>query len=124
SPTGSSSVAIRSSLSQHGITWTFSQAHLSGRFVNGDWWVIGPVTIVNITPPSQVVNGRTINGSRLNPTSTQILNCQHGYDSALFGDISNDTATRPRYKEQLNVARSLPRVVPVGSSLISTISLP
>ena len=38
------------SVSQYGITWTFSADRPTGQFVNGDWWVVGPVTITNITP--------------------------------------------------------------------------
>jgi len=37
-------------LSQYGITWKFEKPVESGKFVNGDWWVIGPVNIVSVTP--------------------------------------------------------------------------
>ncbi len=40
----------RSSVSQYGITWTFSRPRKVGRFVTGDWWVLGPVKIVRVTP--------------------------------------------------------------------------
>lgn len=40
----------RAEVSQYGITWKFSEPREVGRFVNGDWWVIGPVTIVSVTP--------------------------------------------------------------------------
>ena len=46
-----------SSLSQYGITWTFDRDRQVGQYVNGDWWVVGPVTIVNITPHMKM-NGR------------------------------------------------------------------
>jgi len=32
------------------ITWTFDSEKEIGRFVNGDFWVLGPVTITNISP--------------------------------------------------------------------------
>ncbi|HEB51908.1 MAG TPA: hypothetical protein ENI87_01505, partial [bacterium] len=35
---------------RHGITWTFSRPARCGRFVNGDWWVVGPIEIAAITP--------------------------------------------------------------------------
>jgi len=38
----------RAEVSEYGITWSF--AAKTGQFINGDWWVIGPVTIVKITP--------------------------------------------------------------------------
>lgn len=40
----------RTEISQYGITWTFSKPVKSGRFITGDWWVQGPVTIIKITP--------------------------------------------------------------------------
>src|SRR5450432_3551885 len=39
-----------SSISKDGITWTFSQAVPVGQFVNGDYYVVGPVTITAIDP--------------------------------------------------------------------------
>jgi hypothetical protein len=49
---GSASVPIqdRSEVSQSGITWTFDHPVKSGQFINGDWWVVGPVTVVRVSP--------------------------------------------------------------------------
>src|SRR5208283_2260374 len=41
---------LASSVSQYGITWTFEQPAPAGRFVNGDWYVVGPVTVKMIDP--------------------------------------------------------------------------
>ena len=41
---------LRKKISQYGITWEFDKPMQTGQFITGDWWVIGPVTIVNITP--------------------------------------------------------------------------
>ncbi len=38
------------SVSQYGITWTFDKPCQVGQFITGDWWVVGPVTVVNVTP--------------------------------------------------------------------------
>lgn len=43
-------VTLADSVTRHGITWTFDQAYPVGRFINGDWWVVGPVQIVDIDP--------------------------------------------------------------------------
>ena len=40
----------RTEISQYGITWTFDKPALTGQFITGDWWVIGPVRIVKVTP--------------------------------------------------------------------------
>ncbi len=37
-------------VSQYGITWTFDREVEVGRFVNGDWWVVGPVTVESVSP--------------------------------------------------------------------------
>jgi hypothetical protein len=38
------------SVSQYGITWTFDKAYPVGKFITGDYWVIGPVTVVSVAP--------------------------------------------------------------------------
>jgi hypothetical protein len=51
-----------SSISQYGITWTFDKQYTSGKFVNGDYWVLGPIQITSITPsPNTERNGTMVN---------------------------------------------------------------
>jgi hypothetical protein len=53
-------VEKRLEVSQYGITWTFDKPAKTGQFITGDWWVIGPVKIVKITPsPGPVKNDNT-----------------------------------------------------------------
>lgn len=108
-----------SSVTQWGITWEFAQPERVGQFANGDWWVVGPVDIVSIWPPTQNVGGRQINGSMVNPTTIQ--NGEHGYDSTLFHPYEAN-----RYKPWLNVALGVSASSPLSlsgsKSLISTIS--
>mgnify|MGYP000144353483 CR=1 FL=1 len=42
--------ALRQEVSQYGITWTFDKPARTGQFITGDWWVVGPVRVVKITP--------------------------------------------------------------------------
>ncbi|WP_319562189.1 hypothetical protein [Marispirochaeta sp.] len=108
-------------ISQYGITWTFSKPVEYGTYINGDYWVVGPVEIVNIYPPSKNVAGRVINGSMVNPDPTR--GGVHGFDSQ-----PRDT----RYSPDLNVARpggqDLSSVnsllLQPGSSLVTSISHP
>jgi len=66
--------ATCSSINQNGITWIFDHAYECGQFVNGDWWVIGPVTINSQTPAWDGIK----NGAMLDPpTGTYI----EGYDT-------------------------------------------
>jgi hypothetical protein len=46
----SAPVELRKQISQYGITWEFEKPMQTGQFITGDWWVVGPVTIVKITP--------------------------------------------------------------------------
>lgn len=69
---------LLSQISQHGITWTFSTPQRVGRFVNGDYYVVGTATITNIQPLPTPANGR--HGSMLNiPPNLQ----KSGFDSRL-----------------------------------------
>ncbi len=49
---GTVSTATCSSIEQFGITWTFDINYECGQFANGDYWVVGPVVINSIDPPS------------------------------------------------------------------------
>jgi hypothetical protein len=55
--------ATATSISQNGITWTFSQACEVGQFVNGEYWVQAPVTIQSVSPAWD----DTMHGSMLEP---------------------------------------------------------
>jgi hypothetical protein len=112
-------------VSQYGITWKFDKPHPVGKFVSGDWWVVGPVTVVSVTPapgPSSekdkmadaksrygavamVADDRMRNGSMivLKPSPNQ------GYDSRL-----------KNYDE--NLTAKFPCALKRNESLISTIS--
>ncbi len=94
------------SVSQHGITWTFDRPVEAGRFVNGDWWVLGPVTVTEISPAS--VDG--MHGSMLNPP--------------IHRDVAFDRRIqRNTYNEEDNVALQLPLPIAKPASLLSSISL-
>jgi hypothetical protein len=67
---GSSTTA--SSVSRHGITWFFDDDYPVGQFVNGDYYVIGPVTISSVSPSWD----GTYDGSMINPVYDE----DHGYD--------------------------------------------
>jgi len=116
---GGATGTLVSSVSQWGVTWQFAQAVQGGQFCNGDWWVVGPVSITSISPPTQSVSGRQINGSMVNPTT--LANGEQGYDSMLYHPFEAG-----RYQANLNVAIGItanaPLVLTGGKSLISTIS--
>lgn len=114
---------MATSITQYGITWTFDQAYPTGQFVNGDYWVVGPVTIVSIDPPSTIVpaqENRAIHGSMLDPAVGPL----QGYDSCMLGSEGR------AWDASLNVARpngndlsaSNPLVIDHAASLASAVS--
>ncbi|WP_269540713.1 hypothetical protein [Cerasicoccus fimbriatus] len=100
------SAEMAQSVSQFGVTWTFEKPYEVGHFANGDWWVVGPVTITDITPKTE----NNQNGSMINPG----LNGAQGFD---------DRIQRSTYEPALNIATQLPYAVTEPSSILSSISL-
>mgnify|MGYP001819807842 CR=1 FL=1 len=47
----SSCATSADSVTDNQITWSFDGDHCIGQYANGDWWVVGPVTITSIDPP-------------------------------------------------------------------------
>ncbi|MBN1960579.1 MAG: chitobiase/beta-hexosaminidase C-terminal domain-containing protein [Deltaproteobacteria bacterium] len=41
----------RQIIEQYGVTWTFDKPMPVGKFINGDWYVVGQATIIDIDPP-------------------------------------------------------------------------
>jgi hypothetical protein len=102
-----------SSIDKDGITWTFSQPVPVGQFVNGDFYVVGPVTITAIDPPP-TTSSPYLNGSVLNlPTA----NGKSGFDSRL-----ND-GTDQSWWFDVSMRSYPPISLKPGDSLVSSISL-
>ncbi len=93
-----------SSISQYGITWHFESEVEYGQFINGDYWVVGPVTVTDVDPAPATVGGRDIHGSMVNP-----IDSSQAYDSESLS-----------YNGSLRV--SFPITLENDSSLLSTIS--
>ena len=116
---------LRESISQYGITWTFERPARVGQFVNGDWYVVGPVTVKTIDPrplygseiPKRQLDGmdkerpeaqRVRNGSMLNPPAQM--------------KVAYDSGVRNWFDPSLIL--KLPVKMKPGDSLVSTISMP
>ncbi len=94
-------VTMLGSVTRNGITWTFDQQYPVGRFVNGDYYVIGPVTITAISPAP--AGGR--NGSMVDPPIDDV----QAYDSRAYNYDPGRVVTPPL-------------VLQPGQSLVSTAS--
>ena len=108
------------SVTQFGITWFFDREYEVGQFANGDWWVVGPVTIVNINPPSGVISGRTLNGTMANPAP--ILGLTQGYDSSMYAQYKSPGTYDPALNLGLNLTPATPLMVSRTASIVSTVS--
>jgi hypothetical protein len=99
------------SVSRLGFTWVFSEDRPVGQFANGDWWVVGPVTITQITPSDPTPNdAEDTHGTMINPP----LGLVNGWDSRI------KYASAPTgYNPSLNIAKRLPYTVKPGSSVCS-----
>jgi hypothetical protein len=106
-------------LSQYGITWSFSEPVEYGRYVNGDYWVLGPVEIVDISPASVEVDGRITNGSMVNPSPGDNQSFDSATGSVRF--VSSTNVARPNGQP---VSGDNPLTVASGSSIVSSISHP
>jgi cysteine-rich repeat protein len=101
------SLPLLSQVTQHGITWTFSAPARVGRFVNGDYYVVGNVTVNGITPTPTTTNGR--HGSMLNINSD---GASSGFDDRIASGRYN--ASRRVYP---------PITLTAGNSLVSSRSV-
>lgn len=72
------------SVTQHGITWTFADDETCGQFVNGDYWCVSPVSVTGISP-GYTSSPRAMNGSMVNPGSFP-----QGYDSQYSFSYSSE----------------------------------
>ena len=107
-------------LRRNGITWTFAQPARCGRYVNGDWWVVGPVELVAIAPGSSRDGDRVLHGSMINPSPTSRT---QGYDNAMLHDGAAGTY-RAAANASLGVAADRPLTLRAGTSLVSSASHP
>ncbi|MEK7413583.1 MAG: hypothetical protein AAB263_09755 [Planctomycetota bacterium] len=125
----------KTAITQYGFTWTFDKAVPVGQFINGDWYVVGPVTVVMINPKplfgNEITEGfidkmevaeskypgkQARNGSTLNP---KILQNDKGFVSYCGFDSRIPSG---RYKADMFTP--LPIAMKPGDCLLSSISRP
>lgn len=113
--------ATTNSLTQYGITWYFSTSVTYGQFANGDYWVLSPVTVTNITPQFSWSGGHAKNGSELDPGVGDYLFGNQGYDNYINTNYNAIT-----YVASLNVASNIvngtPLTITGNHSLVSSIT--
>ncbi|MBN1498336.1 MAG: hypothetical protein JXA07_16305 [Spirochaetes bacterium] len=114
-------------IKQYGITWIFDHPVKSGQFVNGDWWIVGPATIVRIIPapgPAHYTENNNITVNRWGDTS--LRNDASMRNGSMIirraGMLQSYDSRAGNFNKNAGV--SLPLQLAPGTSLISTISNP
>jgi hypothetical protein len=118
-------LALQQSVSQYGITWTFDRPARVGHFVNGDWYVVGPVTITAIDPKprygEEIAEEELARAERELPAEQRVRNGFMLNPPAAMR-VSYDSAVRNWFDPSL--IQKLPVAMRPGDSLVSTISMP
>jgi hypothetical protein len=116
---------LKESVSQYGMTWTFERPARVGQFVNGDWYVVGPVTVTAIDPKplygGEIPDGELDNLDRERPVDQRVRNGFMLNPPARM-KVSYDSGVRNWFDPAL--IQKLPVVMKPGDSLVSTISMP
>ncbi len=116
---------LRESVSQYGITWTFERPVRVGRFVNGDWYVVGDATIKTIDP--RPLYGSEIPRRELDSMDKERPEAQRVRNGFMLNPpaqmkVAYDSGVRNWFDASL--IQRLPVVMTPGDSLVSNISMP
>ncbi|MBU6399260.1 MAG: hypothetical protein KGS61_02995 [Verrucomicrobia bacterium] len=116
---------LRGSVSQYGITWTFAQPARVGQFINGDWYVVGPVTITALEP--RPLYGSEIPAGELDHMDLERPEAQRVRNGFMLNPpaqmkVAYDSGVRNWFDPAL--IQKLPVAMKPGDSLVSTISMP
>jgi len=103
-------------IQHNAITWQFDRPVEAGQYVNGDWWVKGPVRIVQILPRSLSNQSRQKHGSMINPAAYSL---DHGYDQTMYGSFAQGEY-RPQLNVALDVSSSNVLTLQPGQTLVSS----
>ncbi|MBI5383109.1 MAG: hypothetical protein HZA90_00325 [Verrucomicrobia bacterium] len=116
---------LKESVTQYGITWTFENPARVGQFINGDWYVVGPVTIKSIAP--QPLYGAEIPRrelDRIDKERPEAQRVRHGFmlNPPAAMKVAYDSGVRNWFDPSL--IQKLPVAMKPGDALVSTISMP
>jgi len=119
-------VELRKETTQYGITWEFERPKQTGQFITGDWWVVGPVSIVKITPgplPVSADNSK-ISINHWNDTSLKTDTTMRNGSAVVLKTGQTQSYDSRGGAFDLNGCITLPYKLETNLSLISSISNP
>lgn len=114
-----SSGTMQSSVTKDNVTWHFDDDYETGQFVNGDWWVVGPVNITMIDPDWTDAGHR--HGWQVNPgpihhdaDGHQDMGNSQAFDDrehSSFGTMYLDTNLQPSFPYTANPDESIVKTI-------------
>ena len=120
---GLENLDLKRSVSQWGITWTFDKPARVGQFVNGDFYVVGPVVVVEINPAPRY--GKDVADEELDDREKVAVaeRCRNGsmLNAPARREVAWDSGVLNYYHPEHRA--KLPIVMKPGDSLASSISL-
>lgn len=105
------------SVTQYGITISWVEDRTVGQYANGDYYIVGDITITSKTPASVVDGSWTKHGAMVNPTAGPTAD--QGFDSSAAEYSAALNAARPGGSD---LGEGNPLVVTAGSSIVCAIS--
>ena len=114
---------LKDSVSEFGITWTFEKPVPVGQFVNGDWYVVGPATVVKIDPAPRYGSEVEANELDAREKVSEENRCRNGsmLNTPAKSEVAWDSGVANYYYAQHRA--KLPIAMKPGDSLASSISL-
>lgn len=118
-------LAEKESVSQYGITWHFDKPARVGQFVNGDWYVVGPVTVRAIDP--RPLYGSEIPAAELDARDKERPEAQRVRNGVMLNPpaamkVAYDSGVRNWFDPAL--IQKFPVAMKPGDALVGTISMP
>ncbi len=116
---------LKESVTQYGVTWTFAKPSRVGQFINGDFYVVGPVTISAVDP--KPLYGPEIPRRELDSMDKERPEAQRVRNGFMLNPpaemkVSYDSGVKNWFDPSL--IQKLPVAMRPGDSLVSTISMP
>jgi hypothetical protein len=119
------SLPLKASVTQYGITWTFAEPARVGRFVNGDYYVVGGTVVTGLDP--KPLYGKDIPATELDSQDKSRSESQRVRNGFMLNPpaadkVAYDSGVRNYFAPGL--IQKLPVKMRPGDSLVSTISMP
>lgn len=116
---------LKESVSQYGITWTFERAARVGQFIDGDWYVVGPITVKALDPKplygSEIPKSQLDRMDKERPENQRVRNGFMVNPPAQMR-VAYDSGVRNWFDPSL--IQKLPVTLKPGDSMVATISMP